>query len=64
MKFDHDVKLNGVWYKAGTEIPVSANASAPENKKIEDEPIVVVEESEIEEESKPTKRAYNKKKAE
>lgn len=55
MKYDHSVKIGGVWYKAGEEIPSPADAS------VATEQIKVVET--IEEETKP-KRAYNRKKAE
>ena len=33
MKFDHWVKCNGVWYKAGTEVPASSSVEKKEEEK-------------------------------
>lgn len=57
MIFDHDVKFDGVWYKAGTEVPVSADNTASESKNNE----VAEETLNIENETKP-KRSYTRKK--
>lgn len=61
MIFDHDIKFNGEWYKAGMEVPMSADASAkPEPEEIKEVAEVI---DATEEESKP-KRAYKKRKVE
>lgn len=33
MKFDHWVKCNGVWYKAGTEVPASSSVETKTEEK-------------------------------
>lgn len=58
MIYDHDVKINGKWYVAGTEVPATNTTIKAESKAIESDEI------KVEADTKPavdTKRSSKKK---